>query len=76
MYKIISYLLLKFIIYYLQITKDLRKSRAQCVQTEVQYLYIHRVMVAHAMVESSQLSDKAKKAGEKFLLEYDNKMKK
>ncbi|KHJ93422.1 Protein-tyrosine phosphatase [Oesophagostomum dentatum] len=57
-----------------QIARELRCSRAQCIQTEVQYLYIHRVMIENALLHIKDES--AKTAGNKFLKEYDNKMSK
>ncbi|CAJ0599959.1 unnamed protein product [Cylicocyclus nassatus] len=58
-----------------QIGRELRCSRAQCIQTEVQYLYIHRVMIENALLHIN-LDESARTAGNRFLKEYDNKMKK
>lgn len=53
-----------------EIVKDLRKKRAQCIQTEVQYLYVGRVLVEFAISENL-LTEDARSAAENFLKEYD-----
>ncbi|VDL74157.1 unnamed protein product [Nippostrongylus brasiliensis] len=58
-----------------QIARELRCARAQCIQTEVQYLYIHRVMIENAMLHIN-LSDATRTTGQRFLREYDDKMRK
>ncbi|CAD6190425.1 unnamed protein product [Caenorhabditis auriculariae] len=57
-----------------KIAVELRKQRAQCIQTEIQYLYIHRVMVAFAAGENG-ISQKARDAANAFLNFYDDHMK-
>uniref|UniRef100_A0A915AY19 Protein-tyrosine phosphatase n=1 Tax=Parascaris univalens TaxID=6257 RepID=A0A915AY19_PARUN len=56
--------------------KDLRKKRAQCIQTEIQYLYVGRVLVEYALSSGEQLSADARQAAENFLTEYDGKCRK
>ncbi|RCN42233.1 Protein-tyrosine phosphatase [Ancylostoma caninum] len=58
-----------------QIARELRCARAQCIQTEVQYLYIHRVMIENALLHIN-LDESTRTTGHKFLQEYDNKMRK
>lgn len=58
------------------IVKDLRKKRAQCIQTEIQYLYLSRVLTEYALSSGEQLSDVVHQAAESFLKEYDSKIKK
>lgn len=58
-----------------KIVEELRKQRAHCIQTEVQYLYIHRVLVAFAAKEAG-ISQKAKDAAESFLEAYDRQLHK
>uniref|UniRef100_A0A8R1EII0 Protein-tyrosine-phosphatase n=1 Tax=Caenorhabditis japonica TaxID=281687 RepID=A0A8R1EII0_CAEJA len=53
-----------------EITQELRNQRAQCIQTEIQYLYIHRVMIAFARGENG-ISEKAQTAADAFLKSYD-----
>ncbi|UMM21333.1 hypothetical protein L5515_003057 [Caenorhabditis briggsae] len=57
-----------------EIANELRKQRAQCIQTEIQYLYIHRVMIAFARGEA-EISDKACAAADAFLKNYDDHLK-
>ncbi|CAB3402205.1 unnamed protein product [Caenorhabditis bovis] len=57
-----------------KIALELRKQRAQCIQTEVQYLYIHRVMVAFARGENGISAD-AQTAADNFLRSYDEHLK-
>lgn len=59
----------------LQIARELRCARAQCIQTEVQYLYIHRVMIENALLHIN-LDESTRTTGHKFLQDYDNKMRK
>ena len=58
----------------LQIAMELRKQRAQCIQTEIQYLYIHRVMIAFARGEA-EISEKAGASADAFLKAYDAHLK-
>ena len=58
-----------------QIVKDLRRKRAQCIQTEIQYLYVGRVLVEYAISENL-LSEEGRSAAENFLKEYDIQRKK
>ncbi|CCD67071.1 Protein-tyrosine phosphatase [Caenorhabditis elegans] len=58
-----------------EIITELRKQRAQCIQTEIQYLYIHRVMIAFARGETD-VSEKALAAADAFLKSYDEHLKK
>ncbi|CAJ0578976.1 unnamed protein product, partial [Mesorhabditis spiculigera] len=55
-----------------QIVRELRRQRAQSIQTEVQYLYICRVIVEYAFKHAG-LSKKARIAGQSFLADYDQK---
>lgn len=57
-----------------EIAMELRKQRAQCIQTEIQYLYIHRVMMAFARGEIG-ISEKAITAADSFLKSYDDHLK-
>lgn len=57
-----------------EIAMELRKQRAQCIQTEIQYLYIHRVMMAFARGENG-ISEKACTAADSFLKSYDDHLK-
>lgn len=59
-----------------QIVKDLRKKRAQCIQTEIQYLYLSRVLTEYALSSGEQLTSDIRHAAESFLKEYDSKIKK
>uniref|UniRef100_A0A0N5AYB3 Protein-tyrosine phosphatase n=1 Tax=Syphacia muris TaxID=451379 RepID=A0A0N5AYB3_9BILA len=54
-----------------EIVKDLRKQRAQCIQTEVQYLYVGRVLVEYVLSRKEKLPDDTRQAAEDFLKEYD-----
>ncbi|KAK6029557.1 Protein-tyrosine phosphatase, partial [Ostertagia ostertagi] len=58
-----------------QIARELRCARAQCIQTEVQYLYIHRVMIENALLHIN-LNESTRTTGQRFLREYDDKMRK
>ncbi|KAJ1347728.1 hypothetical protein KIN20_002861 [Parelaphostrongylus tenuis] len=58
-----------------QIGRELRCARAQCIQTEVQYLYIHRVMIENALLHIN-LDESIRTTGQKFLRDYDSKMRK
>ncbi|VDM56835.1 unnamed protein product [Angiostrongylus costaricensis] len=58
-----------------QIARELRCARAQCIQTEVQYLYIHRVMIENALLHIN-LDESTRITGQKFLRGYDKKMRK
>nr|CDJ89476.1 Protein-tyrosine phosphatase domain containing protein [Haemonchus contortus] len=58
-----------------QIARELRCARAQCIQTEVQYLYIHRVMIENALLHIN-LNESTRATGQRFLREYDDKMRK
>ncbi|VDM10050.1 unnamed protein product [Wuchereria bancrofti] len=58
------------------LVKDLRKKRAQCIQTEIQYLYLSRVLTEYALSSGEPLSDDVRRAAESFLKEYDSKIKK
>ncbi|PIO70018.1 Protein-tyrosine phosphatase, partial [Teladorsagia circumcincta] len=58
-----------------QIARELRCARAQCIQTEVQYLYIHRVMIENALLHIN-LNESTRTTGQRFLKEYDDKMRK
>ncbi|KAF1763239.1 hypothetical protein GCK72_011505 [Caenorhabditis remanei] len=57
-----------------EIAMELRKQRAQCIQTEIQYLYIHRVMIAFARGEA-EISEKAGASADAFLKAYDAHLK-
>lgn len=57
------------------IARELRCARAQCIQTEVQYLYIHRVMIENALLHIN-LNESTRATGQRFLREYDDKMRK
>lgn len=70
----VSYVSRQFCFLYFKIVKDLRKQRAQCIQTEVQYLYFGRVLVEYA-VSQNLLKDDAKSAADNFLKEYDSQRK-
>lgn len=61
---------------FFQLVKDLRKKRAQCIQTEIQYLYLSRVLTEYALSSGEPLSDDVRRAAESFLKEYDSKIKK
>ncbi|VDN02054.1 unnamed protein product [Thelazia callipaeda] len=55
--------------------RDLRKKRAQCIQTEIQYLYLSRVLTEYALSSGEPLSDDIRRVAESFLKEYDSKIK-
>lgn len=61
---------------FLQLVRDLRKKRAQCIQTEIQYLYLSRVLTEYALSSGEPLSNDVRRAAESFLKEYDSKIKK
>ncbi|CAI5444737.1 unnamed protein product [Caenorhabditis angaria] len=56
-----------------KIAIELRKQRAQCIQTEIQYLYIHRVMIAFS--REIGISEKARISAESFLKSYDDHLR-
>ncbi|MFH4975482.1 hypothetical protein AB6A40_002191 [Gnathostoma spinigerum] len=58
------------------LVKDLRRKRAQCIQTEVQYLYLCRVLVEYALQSSEKLPNDIRNKAAAFLKEYDMKCKK
>ncbi|KJH46889.1 Protein-tyrosine phosphatase [Dictyocaulus viviparus] len=58
-----------------RIARELRCARAQCIQTQVQYLYIHRVMIENALMHIN-LDESTKATGKKFLQDYDSKLQK
>lgn len=55
--------------------EDLRRKRAQCIQNEVQYLYVGRVLVEYALVSEENLPIDVRHCAEEFLKEYDSKIK-
>ncbi|VDN55054.1 unnamed protein product [Dracunculus medinensis] len=57
------------------IVEDLRRKRAQCIQNEVQYLYVGRVLVEYALVSEENLPIDVRHCAEEFLKEYDSKIK-
>ncbi|PIO67751.1 Protein-tyrosine phosphatase [Teladorsagia circumcincta] len=66
---------IKYFIFLFKIARELRCARAQCIQTEVQYLYIHRVMIENALLHIN-LNESTRTTGQRFLKEYDDKMRK
>ncbi|OZC09527.1 hypothetical protein X798_03484 [Onchocerca flexuosa] len=58
------------------LVRDLRKKRAQCIQTEIQYLYLSRVLTEYALSSGEPLSDDVRRTAESFLKEYDSKINK
>ncbi|CAI4228939.1 unnamed protein product [Auanema sp. JU1783] len=58
-----------------QITEDLRKSRCQCVQNEMQYLYVHRILIEYAIqYMNTEKTKKGKEACFRFLEDYNSRL--